>query len=39
MPILVVPPPLWISAVFACGAAIVALILTAVAVVVHRRIN
>lgn len=39
MPIVVVPPPLWAYFAFACGGALVALILTAAAGDVHRRVG
>ena len=38
MPILVVPPPLWVYIAFAFTGAVVALTVTAVAVEVHRRV-
>lgn len=39
MPMVVVPPPLWAYFAFACGGAVVALLLFAAAVGVRRRVN
>lgn len=39
MPVFVVPPPLWAYFAFACGGALVALLVIAAAADVHRRVG